>query len=91
MSQAPFYANVDEQTLMNDCARSAIANVTSYAQATAGWEVKKHKTGTLRNKSFSWKASGYILSHDHVRFHTIACGYIKVTCCYLLLPAATYR
>jgi hypothetical protein len=32
LSQAPFYANVDEQTLMNDCARSAIANVTSYAQ-----------------------------------------------------------
>ena len=33
----------------------------------------------------------HIVTHDHVRFHTIACGYIKVTCCYLLLPAATYR
>lgn len=33
--QPPFYANVDEQTLMNDCVRSSIANVTSYAQVVA--------------------------------------------------------
>ena len=32
-AQPPFYANVDEQTLMNDCVRSSIANVTCYAQA----------------------------------------------------------
>ena len=25
------------------------------AQATAGWEVKKHRTGTVLNRSFSWK------------------------------------
>ena len=56
-AQPPFYANVDEQTLMNDCVRSSIANVTSFAQATAGWEVKKHRTGTVMNKSFSWKAT----------------------------------
>ncbi|KAL1498475.1 hypothetical protein AB1Y20_013800 [Prymnesium parvum] len=56
-AQPPFYANVDEQTLMNDCIRSSIANVTSYAQATAGWEVKKHRTGTLKNRSFAWKAT----------------------------------
>ena len=54
-AQPPFFANVDEQTLMNDIVRSAIGNVVSYAQATAGWEVKKHRTGTLMNKSFSWK------------------------------------
>ena len=54
-AQPPYYANVDEQTLMNDCVRSAIANVTSFAQATAGWEVKRHRTGTLMNKSFVWK------------------------------------
>ena len=53
-AQPPYYANVDEQTLMNDCVRSAIANVTSFAQATAGWEVKRHRTGTLMNK-FVWK------------------------------------
>ena len=44
---------------MNDCVRSAIANKSSYAQATAGWEVKRHKTGTIAmmrtNKSFHWK------------------------------------
>ena len=56
-AQPPFFANVDEQTLMNDCVRSAIANVCSFAQATAGWEVKKHRTGTVMNKSFSWKAT----------------------------------
>ena len=54
-AQPPFYANVDEQTLMNDCVRSSITNVTCYAQATAGWEVKKHRTGTTMNKSFVWK------------------------------------
>lgn len=54
-AKAPFFANVDEQTLMNDCVRSAIANVTSYAQATAGWEVKRHNTGTRRNRTFSWR------------------------------------
>ena len=37
-ARPPFYANIDEQTLMNDCVRSSIANVTCYAQATAGWE-----------------------------------------------------
>ena len=36
-AQPPYYANVDEQTLMNDCVRSSIANVSSFAQATAGW------------------------------------------------------
>ena len=40
---------------MNDCVRSSIANVVSFAQATAGWEVKRHRTGTLMNKSFAWK------------------------------------
>ena len=58
-AQPPFYANADEQTLMNDCVRSSIANKSSYAQATAGWEVKRHKTGTIAmmrtNKSFHWK------------------------------------
>ena len=54
-AQPPYYANVDEQTLMNDCVRSSIANVSSFAQATAGWEVKKHRTGTVMNKSFAWK------------------------------------
>ena len=54
-AQPPFYANVDEQTLMNDCVRSAIANVSSFAQATAGWEVKRHRTGTLMNRSFNFK------------------------------------
>ena len=54
-AQAPYYANVDEQTLMNDCVRSAIANVSSFAQATAGWEVKRHRTGTRSNKTFAWK------------------------------------
>ena len=54
-AQAPFYANVDEQTLMNDCVRSAVANVTSFAQATAGWEVKRHRTGTVANRSFYFK------------------------------------
>ena len=56
-AQPPYFANVDEQTLMNDCVRSSIANVTSFAQATAGWEVKKHRTGTVMNKSFHWKAT----------------------------------
>ena len=42
-AQAPFYANLDEQTLMNDCVRSSIANVTCYAQATAGWEVRTRR------------------------------------------------
>ena len=42
---------------MNDCVRSSIANVSSFAQATAGWEVKKRRTGTVMNKSFSWKAT----------------------------------
>ena len=46
-ARPPFYANLDEQTLMNDCVRSSIANVTCYAQATAGWEVKKRPTLTL--------------------------------------------
>ena len=32
-AQPPFYANADEQTLMNDCVRSSIANKSSYAQA----------------------------------------------------------
>ncbi|KOO25999.1 hypothetical protein Ctob_012854 [Chrysochromulina tobinii] len=64
-AQPPFFANVDEQTLMNDCVRSAIANVCSFAQATAGWEVKKHRTGTVMNKSFSWKATPeYRLSEE---------------------------
>ena len=49
-AQPPFYANADEQTLMNDCVRSSIANVTSFAQATAGWEVKRHRTGTAVRK-----------------------------------------
>ena len=34
-AKPPFYANVDEQTLMNDCLRSAITNTTTYAQAIA--------------------------------------------------------
>lgn len=45
-ARPPFYANLDEQTLMNDCVRSSIANVTCYAQATAGWEVATHRTRT---------------------------------------------
>jgi hypothetical protein len=52
---APFFANVDEQTLMNDCVRSAIANLTSYAQATAGWEMKRHNTGSRRNGTLAWR------------------------------------
>ncbi|EOD35016.1 hypothetical protein EMIHUDRAFT_455458 [Emiliania huxleyi CCMP1516] len=32
-AQPPYFANIDEQTLMNDVLRSSIANVTSYAQA----------------------------------------------------------
>ena len=38
-AKPPFFANVDEQTLMNDCLRSSIANVTNYAGATAAMEV----------------------------------------------------
>ena len=56
-AQPPFFANVDEQTLMNDCVRSSIANVTSFAQATAGWEVKRHRTGTMMNKTFKFKGT----------------------------------
>jgi hypothetical protein len=56
-ARPPFFANVDEQTLMNDCVRSAIANVTSYAQATAGWEVKWRSSGTRQNRTFSWKST----------------------------------
>ena len=54
-AQPPFFANVDEQTLMNDCLRSSIANITSYAQATAGWEVKHRYTGTRMNRSFDFR------------------------------------
>ena len=56
-AQPPYFANVDEQTLMNDVVRSSITNVVSFAQATAGWEVKRHRTGTLMNKSFAWKTT----------------------------------
>ena len=56
-AQPPFYANVDEQTLMNDCVRSSIANKSSYAQATAAC-----RSGTRRNdcddahqQRFHWK------------------------------------
>ncbi len=68
-AQPPFYANADEQTLMNDCVRSAIANKSSYAQATAGWEVKRHKTGTIAmmrtNKSFHWKRTPEYAPRNH--------------------------
>ena len=68
-AQPPFYANADEQTLMNDCVRSSIANKSSYAQATAGWEVKRHKTGTIAmmrtNKSFHWKRTPEYAPRNH--------------------------
>ena len=39
-AKAPYYANSDEQTLMNDVLISSIADDVTYASSTAQWEVK---------------------------------------------------
>jgi hypothetical protein len=47
-AKPPFFANADEQTIMNDVLISSIADEVTYAGSTAHWEIKRGSSKSVK-------------------------------------------